>query len=220
MIRTISRATLLLAMGVLVASAAMAGVPNAANSPLPAATAGIFITGNAAGTDPQSTTITVRDAANNTVANSVVVINFTNCNDYVQLANNQAGVNCGARSVSATTNGSGVAVFHISGVGRDGSTAPTGQFCASVTADGVPLGTMIASAFDVNAAGGVNSGDLSRLICAITSPGSCVPVVPPGYQGRYDLNRDNTVGSGDVSRMLACTTQGSTSISVTSNVCP
>ena len=49
------------------------------------------------------------DAANNPVQNSVVTINFNACNDYMRISNVVGAgntINCGALSVSATTNAS------------------------------------------------------------------------------------------------------------------
>lgn len=217
MIRMVSRATLLLAFGLLAASAAMAGVPNAANSTIPPNATGIFITSNDA--DPtQNFAITVRDAANNPVANSVVVIKFvgSNCADYVELITPQAGLNCAAGTVSRTTNGSGVASFHIAGHAKNngGSNEPAAspQFCATITADGVPLGSAIASAFDLDvpAAGGVGAGDLSKLFCKVLQVTAAIPCaavgVGAGYQGKFDLNRDGIIGAGDVSRFISATT--------------
>jgi hypothetical protein len=219
MIRLVSRATLFLALGLLVAGAAMAGVPNAANSTLPAVANAIFVMG--VPSDAQALIqVTVRDAANNPVNNSVVVLNLNACNDYVNLSTAVGAgntINCGAKTVSATTNSSGIAQIRISGVGRDGAAAPAGQFCASVTADGVPLGSMIAAAFDLQGVAGVNATDLGAMVCKLNAPGSgCVA----GYNGRFDLNRDNSLGATDLGRLITCLTSPAATTTSASVFCP
>lgn len=170
----VRRATVFTAVGLLAASAAFAGVPSAGTSTLGA---NINLCGtNGAGTiaDPAAVvlkTITVRDAASNPVPNSVVVINFSACTSPPaapqdgRLSSNQpfAGmfVNCAAKTVSAVTNGSGVASFRVvgstsfAGANGPGATLP----CATVTADGVVLGSLRVGAFDLDGVGGVLPSD-------------------------------------------------------------
>lgn len=160
----VRRASLLCAVGLLAASAAMAGVPNSAQSTQPL---GISLVGTAAGVaDPAAqgaATYTIRDAALNPVANSVVTMNFTACTDVRLCSLSQpAGmtVNCAAKTVSGTTNASGVVTFRIVGGGLTSGAAVTAP-CITVTADGVPMTTIRASAFDVNGGTGVTGADVT-----------------------------------------------------------
>jgi hypothetical protein len=164
MIRLVSRATLLSALAVMAATYALAGVPNSTNSTQPAGIALVGTNGSVA--DPTSfgaATYTIRDAANNPVANSVVVMNFTTCTDVrVCSVLQPAGetINCPAKTVSAVTNASGVVTFRIVGGGLTSGAAVTTP-CVSVTADGVPLTTVRAATFDMNGSSGVTSADLT-----------------------------------------------------------
>jgi len=157
----VRRATLFTAVGLMAAAAAYAGVPSAANSTLGT---GIMLGGRVgANVDALvQKTMTVRDAANNPVPNSVVVINFTGCGspNEIKISSTQpfAGmfVNCAARTVSAVTNASGIATFRVVGAAAATSAAfvGVGEGCASVTADGVALGTMSVGTPDLNGATG------------------------------------------------------------------
>ena len=159
MIRLVCKATLLAALGVMIAGAVMAGVPNAAQSNLNGSI--LQLGGSAAGVvDVRcEKQILVRDAALNPVANSVVIINFATCAlSEIRLSTTQPHpgltVNCAARTVSATTNASGIAVFRVLGGSNVLASADAGAAdgCASVTADGVPLGNLSVATADMNAA--------------------------------------------------------------------
>ena len=168
----VRRATLLTAVGLIAAGAASAGVPNAGNTSRPGAvvlvpkdpTAPLAAAAGLA-------TFTVRDAANNPVPNSVVVVTMSGCTaSEIRLSSNQphAGVfvNCAAKSVSAVTNGSGVATFRLLGriAAHPGFASGAAAQCGSVTADGVPLGTIGVAVADQNGAGGCNSADGSLFL--------------------------------------------------------
>jgi len=238
MIRLISRATLLAAGGLMAATVVLAGVPNATNSTISAAPQGgkILLAGhNAAGTTTDShpnyvamftKLITVRDAANNPVNNSVVTLNFSSC--YVAnglfLGAIQPGltVNGGAHTVSAVTNASGVATFKVCGGGAHvgGGSDPDAPTCIAVTADGVPLGNLDAMYFDMNGLDCYNISDFGlfssnfnapylnnttpKCITNATSPNNQChnpkPSGPPSGDGNYrcktDYNNNGCIASG------------------------
>jgi hypothetical protein len=195
----VRKASLITACGCLVAGAAMAGVPDPATSAIGTV---INLGGNTAGTVDVRVekTMTIRDAFNNLVSNSTVVITFTNCtNQDIRLCNNQpnhpgAQFNCGAKTVTAVTNASGVATFRIAGgaLNGGGNPAGAGAGCASVQADGVPMGSLTVGAFDENNAGGVNPGDIASFLSDRFG----------SYRGRSDFNGDNLNNPSDLSLLL------------------
>lgn len=157
----VRRATLFTAVGLVAAGAALAGVPSSGTSTI----GNIIQLGgrtSAGVADVKCTkTITVRDAANNVVPNSSVVINFSTCySNEIRIASpgatfNQT-VNCGARTVSATTNASGVATFQVVGASNitTSGAVGAGEGCAAVSADGIPLGNLSVATPDLNGASG------------------------------------------------------------------
>jgi hypothetical protein len=203
MITWTPKAALLSALGLVVATAAMAGVPNATNSSLGGThltLTGYQLSGGVATPQPlsggfEAQSITVRDAANNPVANSVVVLNFTGCTGGVgpKLSTNQPlgmTLNAGAKTISAATNASGVVVFKICGASNN--TVPNGSEplnCVSVSADGVPLGTFSCATFDENGDGDINGSDTG--LFANDRFGI--------YRNRSDYNKDNVVTGPDTS---------------------
>ena len=117
------------ALSTAAAPSASAGVPSPANSTLPACMAFCPL-------GDMSFTVTIRDLANNPVANSSVVITFENCtNGHVfvcpQRPNDPYTVNPTTPSIRMFTDASGKATFPA----RVGGTGPAG--CAAVFADGV-----------------------------------------------------------------------------------
>lgn len=189
----VRRATLLTAVGLLAAGAAMAGVPTAGNSTLgdPLIILRAYNGSPAATAVEQALpkTITVRDAANNPVPNSVVVINFSLCTPDIKIGSTQpAGffVNCAAKTVSGVTDAAGVVVFRIVGASNTTSSANAGapEGCASITADGVALGTMSVGTTDLNGARGLvgdagyNGQDTAQYL-GYRFPGASVPSPPP-----------------------------------------
>jgi len=157
----VRRATLFTAVGMVAAGAALAGVPSLGTSTI----GNVIQLGgrtNAGVADVKCTkAITVRDAANNVVPNSTVVINFTTCYaNEIRIAQPGAtwnqNVNCGARTASAVTNASGVASFQVVGGSNitTSGAAGAGEGCASVAADGIPLGNLSVATPDFNAASG------------------------------------------------------------------
>lgn len=174
MTRLAQKAAFITTIGLLTAAAAMAGVPNAGQSNLNngcslgagCSQEGVLLLGgqNSGGTVDANCekSVLVKDAGGNPVANSVVIINFANCytGGDVRISSTQlfAGltVNCGAHTVSATTNASGIALFRIQGYSNvlAGTAAGAGEGCATVTADGVPLGQYSVATPDMNGANG------------------------------------------------------------------
>src|SRR5262245_47026067 len=191
----VRKATLMGVGGLLVAGAAMAGVPDPAASSI-----GVVINlgGNTAGTvDVRAEkTMTIRDAFNNPIGNSTVVITFTNCTSQdIRLCNNQpnhpgALFNCAAKTVTAVTNAAGVATFRVAGGANNNGGNPAGALagCATVQADGVPMGSLTVGAPDENNTGGVTVADLSSFA------GDRFGL----YRGRSDFNGDNAVTVADL----------------------
>jgi len=160
----VRRASLITAAGLLAATAAMAGVPSATTSTQPA---GISLVGSSGGVaDPTTfgaSTYTIRDASNNPVPGSVVIMNFTACTDARLCSANQPAnmtVNCGSKTVSGVTDAVGAVTFRIVGGGLTSGAAITAP-CISVTADGVPMNTIRSSTFDINGAGGLTLADIT-----------------------------------------------------------
>ena len=204
----VSKATLLTVFGLVLAGAALAGQPNASTSSKPAC---IGLTGSKTGVaDPKGQfTITVRDVANNTIANSNVKIDFSNCVD-MHLGTTQPGgpgvsamtVSCATHSISALTNASGVVTFRIIGSAQN----PTGGVlpkslsgCASVSADNFALGTVTVNAYNEDGSTGVGTGvggnDLSAWLGDFFTAGN-------PYFGRSDFDCSGAVGGNDLSVWL------------------
>jgi len=215
MIRLVSKATLLSTLGVLAASYALAGVPNLTNSTIGIAgrpnNGGFTVVmcgyngttfgtvANGSGNFEQHT-ITVRDAANNAVASSVVVLNFNACApppgggpaNGIKLSTNQFGsgmtLNTGARSMSGVTNSLGAVIFRVSGGSFNsvGNAADPAN-CISVTADGVPLGTLSGATFDQNGVGNITGADAGLFQNDLFG----------AYRHRSDYNKDGLVSGAD-----------------------
>jgi len=189
----VRKATLLTLFGVLAASAAMAGVPSSANSTKPTF---IRLTGSKTGVaDPVGQfTVTVRDLANNLIANSVVVVDFSSC-VRIRVASSQpfAGltVDNALRTVRASTNGSGVATFRIVGGSCNaGNQSGSGAGCSRIYADGVLLGPVTVAAYDQDGVGGVTLSDLSAWGGDFLSG---------TYYGRSDYDGNGIVNLSDLS---------------------
>ena len=104
MTRLITKAALLSACGMLVAVAAMAGVPSAGNSTSPAF---IRVVGSASSV-PDSIagkfTVIVRDLGNATIANSFVTVDFSGCPD-IKIGSNQLNANYTTNCTNRTKRG-------------------------------------------------------------------------------------------------------------------
>jgi hypothetical protein len=196
----VRKATLLGVCGVLVASAALAGVPSPGNSTIPTRINLVgfdFATSTPDGAALNATqTVTVRDLANNPISNSSVVLDFSGCTSDLRTSDGTAPVyatltvNCTGHSVRALTNGSGVASFAVIGGGLSVVGPKHAVGCAKVFADGVLLGSIGVGIYDEDGAGGVGASDLSRF-------GS--DFVGGTNPDRSDFDGNASVGASDLS---------------------
>jgi hypothetical protein len=176
----IRKATILVALGLVAATAATAGTPNPLNCSFPTF---IKVVGSLPGTplgavasratfmadgipDPAGLfTVTIRDDGNLPIQGNAVELNFTNCTDMRLCL--RAGVTCATATVMAVTDVNGVATFNIVGGGVNiGGTLPVVPVaCVSITAGGgVYLGTARVNVYNQNGAislDGVNILDMS-----------------------------------------------------------
>jgi len=195
----VRKATLLTtAAGLLIASAAMAGVPSPAQSTVPAC---IKLVGSKANVpDPHGLfTVVVKDLAGNPINNASVVIDISGCTD-LRLYSNQldagANVNCPAKRTQKFADATGTVTFIVLGESRPG-VGVTLQGAGKIFANGTQLGSPTVSAFDLNGGGnGVEITDLSLWLQDFGSPGN-----PPF--GRSDFDCSGSVGINDLSQWLA-----------------
>lgn len=221
----VRKATLLSVLGVFAAGAAMAGVPDPTKSTLSGNTY-IQVTGHIANVvDSRVIRLIgpIRDAGNNPIANSTVVINFTNCITPgpggaldIELSSTQphhpGGLsNCLAKTVTAVTNASGIATFRVAGSadrgagGSPGTTTP----CAEVRADGILMGSLRVAAWDQNKLGGCNATDFG-LVLGDAFAG--------GFRNRSDFNGDLATNATDFGLILGVAFAGTATTSYA--VCP
>jgi len=216
----VRKATLLTACGCLVAGAAMAGIPDPANSLLGTGI-NLGASNNVGTVDVRvEKNVTIRDAFNNPIQNSTVVITFTSCtNQDLRLCNDQPHhpglFNCAAKTVTAVTNASGVATFRIKGGAASGPGNPAGAGspgCATVQADGVPMGNLLVGAFDNNNTGGVNAADLSNWLG--DRNGYIANVA--NYRSRSDFDGSASVTPADGSAILSASSSPASDFSCAS----
>jgi len=206
----VRKATLLVVLGLVAASSAMAGIPSPANSTVPAY---FDVYGcKTSVPDPLNAVnaatgflnkVTIRDIGNFPVVNCLVTLTF--CGD-VKLYNAVPGhpeliVSCSPSAISATTDLNGVAQFYLVGatINTNGVAAGTGAGCITINACGVPFGTATATVFDENGAvgtKGVEGTDLSAWLGDFGKKGVI------GYKGRSDYNHSGTVEGTDLSIWL------------------
>ena len=209
----VRKATLLTAAGLLVASAAMAGVPDATLSLKPAC---ISLYGSVAGVaDPAGTfSVTVNDFSGNPINNASVVIDFSNCND-IQICDDQldvdALVNCAAKTVRKFTDISGVVSFTLIGGSNGAGNATTLLNGGRIYANGTLIGSPTVSVFDLNGLSGVGATDLAAWL---TDFGSGQPY------GRSDYNCSGDVGATDLSFWLSAFGSGNSAASCAINCGP
>jgi hypothetical protein len=207
----VRRATLITAVGLLAASAAMAGVPSASTSIQPTGLV-IKIVGHGSPPDPIGTvSYTIRDASNNPVPGSVVILNFAACAD-VRICSSDVGtgmtVNCGSKTVTGVTNASGQVSIVVAG--SSGGGAPSFTKCVAVTADGVPYANLNGATADYNALDGVTLLDVS----------SCYGDVVAGTgRKRSDFDGNGTVALLDVSAVYGIVVGGGSPFTCTT-LCP
>ena len=208
----VRKATLLTAAGLLIASAAMAGVPSAANSTTPTC---ITLVGSLAGTPDGAGlfNITVRDLANNPLNGASVVIDLSGCLD-LAICNDQldanALVNCGAKTTRKFTNASGQVSFIVLGGSNGAGNASTLLGGGKIFANGTLIQTPTVSAFDLDGSSGVGANDLSAWLTDFGSGQNF---------GRSDYDCSNTIGANDLSVWLTEFGNG-TSAASCSVACP
>jgi len=219
----VRKATLLVVLGLVAATTAMAGIPNPAHSTVPLFFDVYGCKNNLpdplnAVNPPRPTFINkviVNDIGGFPVVNCAVALEF--CGD-VKLYNAVPGhaeqvVACdvvtGLTTVTVITDAFGVAQFYLVGstinfvpggnnVGQGGHYVGTTD-CVKVTACGVPMGDATATVFDqdgVNATKGVTAADLSCLLSDIAARAT------RGYKGRSDYTHTNDISSGDLGVLL------------------
>ena len=190
----VRKAILLSAVGVLVAGAAMAGVPNAGNSTKPAS---INTTGYTNPPDPAGAVqYVIRDLNNLVVPNAEIVLDFTACTD-VRLSQNISGANlvttCASKRVTGNTDGLGVLTVNVVAGGNGNSPPRAVRECVAVTVNSVPFPNINAATFDRDGINGVGAGDVSLVLADFF--GGLNP-------GRSDFDNSGVVGAGDLGILL------------------
>jgi len=216
----IRKATLLVAFGLLVASAAMAGVPSPANCHFNAFIDVVATNGTTI--DPFGTyTVEVNDAGDLPIEGSVVTINFAGatdirlCTDFVP-----DGQTNYCNYVSAVTNASGIATFIVAGAANNSGGSAGGYFDdVVVRADSYLLGTITATCYDQNGripgGEGVTGTDASMLS---TDLGVFGGVDNAGYKGRDDYSHEGWLTGVDASFFSTLSGYGTSSVGCT--YCP
>jgi hypothetical protein len=193
----VRKAILFGAAGMLVASAALAGVPSAGNSSVPSC---FSLVGSAATTpDPHGTfTVIVRDLANNPLNGASVVVDLSNAHD-LKICNDQldagATVNCAAKTTRKFTDITGSVSFTVLGGSNGSGNANTLLGAGRIFANGTLIGSPTVSAFDLDGANGVGINDLSVWLGDFGTAGN------PAF-GRSDFDCNGSVGINDLSVWL------------------
>jgi hypothetical protein len=207
----VRKATLLTAAGLLAASAAMAGVPSAANSTTPAC---VSLVGSTAGVaDPVGTfNVIVRDLANNPLSGASVVIDISGCSE-LAICNDQLDANalvvCVSKTTRKFTDGLGSVTFTVLG-GGNGSPAATLLGGGKIFANGTLIASPTVSAYDLDGLSGTGAVDLSRFLTDFASGQN---------YGRSDFDCTGSIGAVDLSRWLTVFA-GGTSQSSCVQACP
>ena len=202
----VRKATLLTAAGLMIASAAMAGVPSPGNSTTPAC---ITLVGNAGGIPDAAGmfTITVRDLANNPLNGASVVVDLSGTTD-LRICSNQldagALVNCAAKTTRKFTNALGQVTFIVLGGSNGAGNATTLIGGGRIYANGVLIASPTVSAYDLDNSSGVGANDLSAWLGDF---GSGSPF------GRSDYDCSSTIGANDLSIWLTAFGSGSSTTS-------
>jgi len=192
----VRKATLLTAAGLLVASAAMAGVPSATNSTTPTC---VTLVGSLSGVPDSPAgqfTVIVRDLANNPLNGASVVVDFSGCLD-IAICDDQldanALVNCGAKTTRKFTDALGSVSFTILGGSNGAGNASTLLGGGKIFANGTLIQTPTVAAYDLDGSSGVGANDLSAWL---TDFGSGQPY------GRSDYDCSGGIGANDLSFWL------------------
>jgi len=222
----VRKATLLSVCGLLIASAAVAGVPSGATSSLPPGNTvylGVFSTappgpgGRVLAGDPANFflfTITVRDLASNVVAGTTCTVDFTGCTDLYVSQNQMAGLttDCLSHTVTAVTNLVGQANFKIVGASNNpsGGNLPASPAvspnCAQVRAggtgpaylNGVVLGNLGVITPDMDNAVAVGAADLGSEIGDVLYSQANLPQ----YFRRADMEADGDNDAADIGKLI------------------
>jgi len=184
-----------------IAAAEPAKLPNPEACVIPC---GICLVGTTAGVDDArgAFSITIRDFANNPVAGSSVLIDFSGCAPDIHVCSVQtgaAGVNCslGPGFVYGVTDMTGMTTMCIVGGAHNAGTHTGGADfqCAAIYADGVQLGHVNVAAFDEDGSSGVNPTDASMWFSdGLDYPGA--------YRGRSDYDCSHSVTPADLSILM------------------
>lgn len=199
------------ALVVAIAPPALAGFPSPdpTNCTIPPF---ILLVGSDGSTaDPLGTfNVVVRDLTNHPIINSTVMIRFV-C-PYAGICQQQAGllVDCSNKEVTTFTNLSGVATFTLIGAASPADCPTDAPSCATIYADGVPLGSVSVAALDLDGSPGLTGGDLAawlgEFLCGSTSP-------------RLDVSGDGLVTGGDLSVWLGAFFSGHSAVGCTATLC-
>ncbi|MBI5710355.1 MAG: hypothetical protein HZC42_08650 [Candidatus Eisenbacteria bacterium] len=162
--------------------------------------------------------VTVRELAGSPVPGSMVVVDFSGCDD-LRLCQEQAPgeiVDCASHTVRGFTGADGVARFVITGAARNlRGGAGAGAGCARIYADGVMLGSATVAVPDENgavAAPGVEVTDMVSFLADLAGG---------AYLGRSDFDGDGIVDVRDLSTLLRMLGTGASSESCrSSGLCP
>lgn len=208
----VRKAALLTAAGLMIASAAMAGVPSPGNSTSPAC---FTLVGNAGGIrDAAGTfTVTVRDLANNPLNGASVVVDLSGttdlkiCSDQLDVA---ALVNCAAKTTRKFTDALGQVTFIVLGGSNGAGNATTLTGGGRIYANGVLIASPTVSAYDLDSSSGVGANDLSAWLGDF---GTGSPF------GRSDYDCSGGVGANDLSIWLTAFGSGASTTSCTVS-CP
>ena len=142
-----------------------------------------------------SFTVVVRDLTNNPTNGASVVVDLSNCTD-LALCSDQSDpaalVNCVAKTTRKFTNITGSVSFTVLGGSNGSGNASTLLNGARIYANGIPIGSPTASAFDLDGSHGVGINDLSVWLTDFATAGS-----PPF--GRSDFDGDGSLGINDLS---------------------
>jgi len=244
MTRVYRNAAILFVGGILLASAALANVPDPTKCTLVnkdianvGKNAYIAVVGqnNAGIADPCEVggrcgdfQVTIKDLSGTAIAGSSVVIDFSGCPD-IQISCDQLNASTGqtnlaGKKVAGTTNASGQFTFKVQGASNSTSTSSpnvlsagtaAGVPCAQVYADGVPIGSLIVAGYDVNGLGSTTSAACNAADVAKVKVEALISGL--GQKARADYNYDNLVNAGDVgiSSGIALANPANTSIKTT-----
>ncbi len=191
--------------GLLAATTAFANVPSPGMSTVPD---WVQVVGTQAGVvhPGKNITVTVRDFLGNAIPGSAVLFDFSGMVDVRLCTAVVAGtgtVNCGAATVLASSNASGVVdITILGGANNQFGLAPGhGIGAGQIFADGIPLGTFTSPTLNQDGAATgsvVNGGDIAFATADVNSAALGGP-----YVGRTDYSCDGTLTGADLAFLTA-----------------